>query len=111
MTIESIDTAEVDQAINRVLEAERESRAAVARCADQAAAMLATARSQAERITRRMESRSQRLSEIADRQVARAQQEHDAKPVEGSSSEGLVVDDGLQQVIESLVDEIVGARE
>lgn len=66
------EVARVDTAINRVLEREREARAAIAECQERADALVAEARRKAQRIEARGEERVTAIHAICDRSVAQA---------------------------------------
>ena len=69
---ESGDHDQVDLAINRVLQAEREAREAVARCRREALQSLEAAREQARRIRRRVDQRLILVQKRAEAGVERA---------------------------------------
>ena len=66
------DADRIDAAINRVLEREREARAAIAECQERANALLGDARRKAQRIEARGEERVAAMHAICDRSVAQA---------------------------------------
>lgn len=66
------DADRIDAAINRVLDREREARAAVAECQERANALLGEARRKAQRIEARGEERIAAMHAICDQSVARA---------------------------------------
>ncbi|MEY6433420.1 hypothetical protein ABC977_13510 [Thioalkalicoccus limnaeus] len=107
-TIDQVDTRAVDHAINRVLAAEEAGRAALKQCTEQAAALVAAAEAQADRISRRTERRIQTAHAIADRHLERVllglaktaaeEDPHDLLPPIGE----------IDRAIERLIDEMIG---
>lgn len=107
--IDPSDTAAIDQAIDRVLLAEREGRAAVAACAEQAAIIVAEAHARADRIARRTEQRMQHVSRIADRRLEQLLREFDeVPPMPGDDRRTAPAEADLERAIGRLVDEMVG---
>lgn len=110
MNPERAESAAVDAAINRVLAAEEESRAAVERCAEQAAEIVAAAQAQADRIEQRTEERVRRAHRIADQRLEGVWRELAAE--NGNDDEALELPSAeeLDRAIALLIDEMVGPR-
>jgi vacuolar-type H+-ATPase subunit H len=103
-------TDAVDDAINRVLMAEREAREAVEQCRGEAARILAAAEEAAREVSSRAEGRIQSVRGTADRAVERAlaelRIEAGGQPRGGDASrEG----GRLDRAVDALIDEILGA--
>mgnify|MGYP001817675987 CR=1 FL=1 len=111
-TKENADSRSVDLAMNQVLAAERDARAAVDACREDARRILDQAESRSRRISRRAERRIQNAHRTADAAVQRA--------IEGlrragsgrqSSYAAETDEERLAQAVERLADEIVGGSE
>lgn len=99
----------IDQAMNLVLEAERDARLAVERCRVESQAILAAAQERARAVSRRAESRVQTAHRIADKAVAASLRELSA----GEASAGTPQtrdrnDRSIDRALDALVDEILG---
>jgi hypothetical protein len=102
-------SASVDQAINRVLSAERDAREAVERCRAEAAAIHAAAAVRAGEIGRRTERRVKAAHLAADRAVERALKELLSADGGAVVHEAAAADDPrIDRAVEALADEIVG---
>ncbi|AGA91015.1 hypothetical protein Thimo_2270 [Thioflavicoccus mobilis 8321] len=114
MVSEPSNTATIDQAINRILAAEREGRADVARCAAEAEGILADAQARAERIRERTEARVQLVHRIADRCLEKVLGElHSLPPEPDEGTAPLaaasdVPDEVMDDAVARLVDELIG---
>lgn len=105
-----IDAAEVDAAIARVLQAERQAREDVQRCAHEAEAIVERAHETARQVARRAANRGvrvQRFSATTLQQrleaLARQAAREDAKAVLANSPEA------LQRAVEALAAQLTGA--
>ncbi len=107
-------TASVDQAMNRILAAERDARLAVAECRAEAARRVAEAERRARALAGRSEAHIKAARRRADAAIERALGElaevplvamPEGAPVPGSEGE---VPPALAQAIEALVAEILG---
>jgi len=101
----------VDQAMNQVLEAEREARDAVERCRAEAARILAAAEEGVRRIDQRAERRIKLVDRMADRAVERARQELEGRrsSLELAMPE-VEIRELLDCAVDDLVEEILGER-
>lgn len=105
---EARDVEAVDGAIDQVLAAEREARAAVASCRAEANRILTAAEEKARRIDQRTEARIGRAHRIADQAVERA-----LAALERTAAEGVFepphvrVQWLLERAVDGLVDEIL----
>lgn len=99
----------VDEAMNRVLAAEQEARAAVAACRAEAEAVLARAEVHARRITHRAERRMRAAQRIADNGINRALAAlHD--DADGAAEAVVAPDQArLDAVVAALVRELTGS--
>jgi len=100
----------VDEAMNRVLRAEQEARAAVEGCRAEAAAIVTAGEERAKRIVQAADRRIRAAHRLADQAVERAvkdllgvQPEVAASALEGGG-------DRLDRAVAALADEIIGAR-
>lgn len=98
-----------DEAINAVLRAERDARAAVEACGEEAEQVLAEARQEARRIARRTESRISRLhnrcaADMHRRVEAMLRPERSPANSIPATSE----DEILQAAVDLLADELIG---
>jgi hypothetical protein len=108
---EKKDSTSVDLAMNQVLAAEREARAAVEACREDARRILEDASSRSRRISRRADRRVQATQRIADAAVERAVGElSSSEPGRESGQAAETDDERLTQAVERLVEEIVGAE-
>jgi len=110
----------VDEAMNRVLAAERDARLAVAECRAEAARIIAQAETRARALAGRSEARIKAAHRIADAAIARALGELAGVPpgswletqAEGTPGAGLGEVAGalgpLDRALETLVGEILG---
>lgn len=101
----------IDRAIDQVLAAEGEARAAVAQCHAEAQRILATAQESAHRIAQRTEGRIGLAHRIADQAVDVALAKLDApqsqsEPAPATGGDGMV-SDVLEKAVDALVDEIL----
>lgn len=104
------DTGSVDEAINRVLAAERDARKAVEQCRSEATHIIAAAEERARRISGRAEKRINAAHRIADRAVERALAELRGKVQERQGDRDSARDrERIDQAVATLVDEIIGA--
>jgi len=112
--LDSVDgLVSVDEAINRVLAAERTAREAVAGCRQQALDVLEDAREQSLRIEMRAEEKIRATSAISDASIDREIAEIEAETV-ALTEETELSDDQLtylDQVIDTLIMELLGAAE
>ena len=114
----SVDTTPVgtltaDEAMNRVLAAERDARLAVAECRAEAARLIATAESRARALASRSEAHIKTAHRRADAAIARALAELARTPLpdlaegpEGGAEVGAGLGSAL--FLEGLADEILG---
>jgi len=105
----SVDSRSVDLAINRVLAAERDARAAVETCREDAERILDQAEAHSRRISRRSEQRVKAAHQIADARVERTLRRLAEDDVHGLAGPVTETDEErLERALERLVDEIVG---
>lgn len=116
----SVDTTQVgaltaDEAMNRVLAAERDARLAVAECRAEAARLIAAAESQARTLASRSEAHIKTAHRRADAAIARALAELARTPLpdQGTGNDAdhtKATADGaaLAKVLDVLVNEILG---
>ncbi len=110
----------VDEAMNRVLAAERDARLAVAECRAEAARIIAQAEGRARALSGRSEARIKSAHRIADAAVARALSELAEVPPDPGidvgpeglsgdvSHDGATIPEPLARALETLVGEILG---
>jgi regulator of protease activity HflC (stomatin/prohibitin superfamily) len=106
----------VDEAMNRVLAAERDARQAVAECRAEAARLVAEAEARARALGGRSEARIRLAHRVADTAIARALAElAEVPPVsdldraaEGDPDRGAAIPEPLARSLETLVTEILG---
>jgi hypothetical protein len=103
------ETDRIDAAFNRVLSLEAEARERVEECRREAAAIIAAAEERAKSVSERADLRLRRAHAIADASVARALHELLAKAPETNGVDGLRSVPGLDESIDTLVDEILGS--
>jgi hypothetical protein len=114
MVSDPSDTAAIDQAINRILAAERDARAGVAQCAAEAEASLAAAQARAERVRVRTEQRVQLVHRIADRCLDLVLADLAAIPIDPDEDGAATPvptgppDVAMDEAIARLLDEMVG---
>jgi hypothetical protein len=109
-------TLTADEAMNRVLAAERDARLAVAECRAEAARLIATAESQARALASLSEAHIKTAHRRADAAIARALAELAQTPLpdqaagEDAGHETGTADAApLAEILDVLVDEILGA--
>lgn len=100
----------VDEAMNLVLRAERDARAAVETCRAEAAAMVAAAEERAKRVAEAADRRIRAAHQLADRAVEQA-----VKALLGTEPQAPLASPGegggeLDRAVAALADEIIGAR-
>lgn len=112
--------ASVDEAMNRVLAAERDARLAVAECRAEAARIVAQAEARARALSGRGEARIKAAHRIADAAIARALAELAEVPPDpgldlgskgasrGGPGEGADMPEALARAVERLAGEILG---
>lgn len=99
----------VDEAMNRVLAAEREAREAVETCRGEAAAVLRRAEETAAAIGRRAERRVRAAHQIADAAVERALAAlAGTRPAGGETAPAAAQVEAVGRAVAALVEEIVG---
>jgi hypothetical protein len=104
-----LETLQVDEAMNRVLAAEREARQAVEASRAQAAAIVAAAEETAAAIGRRAERHIRTAHQIADRAVERALAELAAtRPIGSEPAPPTGEPQRLGRPVAALADELVG---
>jgi hypothetical protein len=99
------DTGRVDEAFNRVLEAEARAREQVEACREQAAELLKDAEARARRISDRTDRRMRLTHRIADRAVSRAL--HELADVPPEPAAGLP-DDATLTRLDRIIDQLAG---
>jgi len=106
---ETRNLAAVDAAIDQVLAAEREARAAVASCRAEGDRILAAAEEKARRIDQRTEARIARAHRTADRAVEKALAALE-RPAPGAGFEPprVRVQWVVERALDGLIDEILG---
>lgn len=109
----TVGSASVDEAINRVLTAERGARVAVAECRRQALVVLEDAREQARRIEVRAEGRISAVSSLADCSIRQKIAGIEAEAAALTEQPDLSDDQlkHLDRVIDDLIGELLGAPE
>jgi len=109
----TMDSASVDEAINRVLKAEMVARDAVAECRRQALVVLEEAREQARRIEMRAEGRIGAIGALADCSIRQKIAGIEAEAAALTDQPDLPDDQlkHLDRVIDDLIGELVGAPE
>ena len=106
----SSDTPSVDEAINRVLAAERDARETLEQCRSEATRIIADSEERARRISSRAEKRIKAAHRIADGAVERALAELRGNIENGRAGRDSNGDrDRMDRAVASLVDEIIGA--
>ncbi len=102
-------TRDVDEAINRVLMAERDAQTAVEDCRKQAKGIRERARLDAKRVTERAERRVSTIQAIADPSVSRAISEMRGEMSAWRNENGLSAEQlrQLDHLIDTLIDELV----
>ncbi len=102
-------TRDVDEAINRVLMAERDAQTAVEDCRKQAKEIREQARLNAKRVTERAGRRASSIQTIADRSVSRAISKIRGEMSAWRTENGLSAEQlrQLDHLIDTLIDELV----
>ncbi len=107
----------VDEAMNRVLAAERDARLAVAECRAEAARIVALAETRARALSGRSEARIKAAHRIADAAIARALADLAEvpagadldEPTQGAPHGVAAIPEALAKAVETLAGEILGA--
>ncbi|MEA3278390.1 MAG: hypothetical protein U9Q81_24465 [Pseudomonadota bacterium] len=102
------EAGSVDQAMNRVLAAEREAVEAVERCRMEAARILTDAEEQARRVSRRVDERIKAANRIADKSVEGSLREILGSEPEAAASGARDIE-RLDRAVHALVSEIIGS--
>lgn len=100
----------VDEAMNRVLRAEQDARAAVDACRAEAAAVVAAAEERAKRVVEAADRRIRAAHQLADRAVEQAVKSLLGPHPQGRAASPEGGGGELDQAVAALADEIIGTR-
>jgi hypothetical protein len=108
-----MNSTPADLAINRVLQAEQEARAAVAACREAAASRVAQAREQAREVADRADRRIGHVHGLADRSIERQCQalDDELRELEGDHEPDAGQQAHLRESVERLLDDWFSAGE